>query len=238
VFRCKQFEVAHDKCAMKVGTDSLLLGSWAQPNDAKLILDIGTGSGILALMMAQKSTLDAHVYAVDVDDGAIIQASENVSASPWRNKVTTVHCALDDFDCDNPLDLIITNPPYFDAVDMTSSAFVRQTTQRSVARHEALLTTHALFTFSAKHLKSNGALYCVYPYNRAPSILEEAKRCGLHASRLMTVKHARTSSPYLMAFCFSKKECDLNKEVLIIRDGNGDYTAGYKTLCRDFYLRF
>lgn len=238
MFRCKQFEVAHDKCAMKVGTDSLLLGSWAQPNDAIHILDVGTGSGILALMMAQKSKPDAHVCALDIDDDAFIQASENVSASPWHNKVRTLHCALDDFDCDKSIDLIITNPPYFDAVDMTRRAFVRQTTQRSVARHESLLTPHALFTFSAKQLTNNGVLYCVYPYNRAPLILEEAKQCGLYASRLMTVKHALTSTPYLMAFCFSKKECGTNKEVLIIRDGNGDYTAAYKTLCRDFYLRF
>ena len=238
MFRCKQFEVAHDKCAMKVGTDSLLLGSWAQPNNATHILDIGTGSGILALMMAQKSKPDAHVCAMDIDDDAFIQASENVSASPWHDKIRMFHCALDGFDCDNLLDLIISNPPYFDAVDMTRSAFVRQTTQRSVARHESLLTPHALFTFSAKQLTNNGELYCVYPYNRAPFILEEAKRYGLHASRLMTVKHALASPPYLMAFCFSKREGGTNKEVLIIRDENGDYTAAYKTLCRDFYLRF
>lgn len=238
MFRCKQFEVAHDKCAMKVGTDSLLLGSWAQPNDASHILDIGTGSGILALMMAQKSTPEAHIYAIDIDDDAFVQASENASASPWRKKVQTFHCALDDFNCDTLLDVIITNPPYFDAVDTTRRAFSRQTTQRHVARQERQLTPGKLFTFSAKQLKSNGALYCVYPYNRAPLILEEAKRNGLHPLRLMTVKHAQASSPYLMAFCFSKREGHVNKEVLIIRDGNGDYTAAYKTLCRDFYLRF
>ena len=137
MFRCKQFSVKQDKCAMKVNTDSLILGSWAQPKAAKRILDVGTGSGILALMLAQQSEPDSHVFAIELDEAAAQQAAENFENSQWRDRLTLKHENLVAYTPNAPFDVIVSNPPYFEPPSQTSRAFETQSSQRFAARQTA-----------------------------------------------------------------------------------------------------
>ena len=131
-FEFKQFTVWHDKCAMKVGTDGVLLGAWANVESAKHILDVGTGTGLIALMLAQR-TVQADVTAIEIDSMAAIQARENIAHSPWKNRITLFNCDFRYFHDDLKYDLIVSNPPYF------VNALKCLDKQRNMARHTDLL---------------------------------------------------------------------------------------------------
>jgi len=132
-FQFKQFTVWHDKCAMKVGTDGVLLGAWADMEQARSILDVGTGSGLIALMAAQRN-LTAAITAIDIDESAIIQARENFDRSPWVNRLTAEPISLEDFagSTDAMFDVIVSNPPYF------HQSLHSPDKKRTLARHSAL----------------------------------------------------------------------------------------------------
>ena len=132
-FEFKQFTIKQDKCAMKVGTDAVLLGSWATANGSHLILDVGTGTGIIAMMLAQKTI--AHIDAIDIDELACIQAAQNVSESKFFGRVEVMHTSLQQYvkNAQKKYDLIITNPPYFEQSLKSSDE------QRSCARHADVL---------------------------------------------------------------------------------------------------
>ena len=116
-FRFKQFQVNHDRCAMKVGTDGILLGAWADVTQAKQILDLGCGSGLIALMLAQRSSAESKICAVEIDPAAAQQARENTLASPWKDKIQVYRQDIDSFcaQVESHFDLIVANPPYFEA---------------------------------------------------------------------------------------------------------------------------
>ena len=254
MFRCKQFNVAQDKCAMKVNTDSLILGSWVAPNNAQSLLDIGTGTGILALMLAQETVEFAKISALEVDKNAAEQARDNVRASKWPNKITVLHQALDEYEPEVRFDIIVSNPPYFEHANKSTNAYHTQTKSRTVARQTRLLTPLALFQFSASHLKNGGSLYCLYPFQRVEEIKQAAFSCGFSLAAQLTVKHNNESDPYLCAFRFQAHSGDDTSKVqgqeqtltsrmqaeqeLSIRELEGTYTPDFKALCQAFYLNF
>ena len=242
MFRCKQFVVNQTNCAMKVNTDSMILGSWAEPNYRHHILDIGTGTGILALMMAQKSAPSANITAIDIEEGATLQASANVAASPWPTKITVQHTKLSDLAADNAFDFIVSNPPYFEQVKGDSHAYQSQSEIREHARQTVSLTPANLFSFVAETLTPSGEFYCLYPCARESEIIDMAAELGLSTNRILRVQHDDQRSPYVTVFCMSKQQNQNHKqrdiEYLAIRDGAGDYSSRFKALCRDFYLRF
>src|SRR6266850_1577807 len=139
-FTFKQFIVHHDRCAMKVGTDAVLLGAWAGAAGAKTILDIGTGSGIIALMLAQRTPSYARIDAVEIEQSDFLQASENAQNSPWPEKIIVHHTSIQEYQTDSQYDLIICNPPYFINSLLPPSPFRKQ------ARHAALLPNRDLLT--------------------------------------------------------------------------------------------
>ncbi len=136
-FTFKQFHVAHDRCAMKVGTDGILLGAWAPVTNARRILDIGSGSGLIALMLAQRSPADCRIDAVELDSNAARQARENAAASPWHERVTVIESAIQTYQA-APYDLIVSNPPYF----VAGQSF--RDPARALARHTGGLDSRDL----------------------------------------------------------------------------------------------
>ena len=248
MFRCKQFVIHQDKCAMKVNTDSLILGSWVgQQQSSALakpinVLDIGSGTGILALMLAQQSCEAAHIDAVELDVNAATQATENVKLSPWVNKVrvhnTDIHC----FDSNTGYELIVSNPPYFAHSQGSTRAYDKQSDSRKAARQTSQLTEQALFTEVMSRLTDDGAFFCLYPYDTRHEKLAIADHLGLSCKAMLHVRHNDNTAPYVTAFYFVKQTSTLVHKMhtseLFIRTGSNEYTAEFKALCRNFYLKF
>jgi len=249
MFRCKQFSVAQDKCAMKVNTDSLILGSWVNPNGAKSVLDIGTGTGILALMMAQKTDDAADIQAIEVDESAAQQARDNAEMSKWSKRISVHHQALEVYKPKAKFDIIISNPPYFEHSNKPTNAFASQSDARHSARQTGLLSPTALFQFAANNVSAGGSLYCVYPYQRMAEIEQAALAFNLFVTSCLVVKHDSKSDPYLCVYRFqaqrandedseSVAESEEKYPTLTIRDHNSEYSSAFKVLCRPFYLKF
>lgn len=233
-FQFKQFTVRQDRCAFKVGTDSVLLGSWADPTQAKNILDIGTGSGVLALMMAQKS--DATITAIDIDADAFAEASENALNSPWKERIKVIHSPLQDFaeESTHQFDLIISNPPYFNNQAHATG------TSLSHARNTEKLQFHDLIRSAKKLLTNDGLFYVVLPVPEAKLFRTLAEKEGLVLSGLMRVQTKsgqEFEKRHLMLF--QKTAFLFKEEVLVIENEEHlDYTDEYRLLTRDFYLAF
>ena len=225
---------------MKVGTDSIMLGSWTEPGKAKRILDIGTGSGILALMMAQKSLPDARIVAIDIDSQAVKQASINGQNCPWPDKIEFTHTELQHFSSEWSFDLIISNPPYFvhkhGELGKSDPQYIEQ--QRRTARHTIQLPFEQLLLSVSTLLAKNGVFTCVLPVTEGEVLVELAKDYGLSCVAKLRVasNHNKPVTRVLLRFSFDAKSCGIQE--IVIRDLNSVYTKDYKKLCKDFYLNF
>ena len=217
-----------------------MLGCWTEPGQAKNILDIGTGSGLLALMMAQKSLQDARISAIDIDFQAVNQASKNSRNSPWPDKIQFTHTELQRFSSSLSFDLIISNPPYFvpkhGELGKSDPQFIEQ--QRRTARHTVCLTFEHLLLSVSRLLAKNGVFTCVLPVVEGDILVELAKDVGLfcEAKLLVASTPNKPVSRVLLRFSFARNSC--NVEEIVIRDLNSAYTKDYKKLCKDFYLNF
>lgn len=237
-FRCKQFSIDDTGCGMKVSTDALLLGSWAQPNDATNILDLGCGSGILTLMMLQKSVATARVHAIDVDDGAVVQTQKNIATSPWETKGKVEHVdagLLVKPDCG--YDFIISNPPYF--VEEKSDVNADMGRARRLARHQQSFSYDDLFKVCQRIASDRARITVMYPHSLFKRVVKSALTYHWHLVGYQDVQSKPNTTPYLTLYEFSNIEMGSvsNKENVIIQD-EVDYTSGFKHLCQDFYLRF
>lgn len=219
---------------MKVGVDSVLLGAWADTTGKQRILDIGTGTGLLALMAAQR-TETAVIDAVEIDGEACLQAQQNISGSPWTKRIRVI---CDDFgnfaaNCTDFYDLIITNPPFFTASLKSSDE------KRSIARHNDHLHYSDIVKEAKKLLTVGGLLAMVLPPREASLLVEVARHEGLHVRRELKVQ-SRSDKPVYRNFIeLSDTECLPEEETLCIEmAGKEDFTEEYKNLTRDFYLKF
>lgn len=233
-FEFKQFRIKQDRCAMRVSTDAVLLGAWTKPGNARNILDIGTGTGVIALMMAQKS--EAQITAIDIDKDSTDQASENVRESPYKGRVNVLHCAFQDFVCAYPgkFSLIVTNPPYFiDSLKNSAGS-------RTIARHTDRLSFDDLITGVKKILEEKGKFCLILPKNEAILFREKAESNGLYLSKLLRVRTTsdkRSEKRHLMQFEF--KETEFSESSLVIEaDKQKNYTREYIELTKDFYIHF
>lgn len=232
-FAFKQFTIKQDKCAMKVSTDAVLLGAWIIPNGSKKILDIGTGTGVIALMLAQKSA--ANIMAIDIDKDSTEQAQVNVLESVFRNiEVRNQSFQELTSSCTDKFNLIVTNPPYFiDSLKSTNDT-------RSKARHADLLPFEDLIAGVKKLLDEKGKFCLILPKNEAGIFRQMAEQKGLYLSKLLRVRtkpHKDTEKRHLMQFEF--KETEFSESTLIIeKEGSLNYTDEYKELTRDYYLNF
>lgn len=229
-FQFKQFTVWHDKCAMKVGTDGVLLGAWAPVGSAKRILDIGTGTGLVALMLAQR-TEDASITALEIDKDAAIQAQENINRSPWKERIEV---SREDFNHYHPsvkYDLIVSNPPYF--VDSLESPDQK----RNCARHNGSLTYEELLKGVTTLLSPQGTFALVIPSSVAGHVMELADKYALYPSAQLSVITKANGQPKrtLISFTFAKQQC--HTEDLLTETARHQYSEEYIRLTKDFYLK-
>lgn len=232
-FVFKQFKVHQDKCAMKVGTDAVLLGAWVNTSSAKTILDIGTGTGIISLMLAQKS--EAQIDAIDIDNNAYLQARENISASKWKDRIQIHHTSLQQYvvNSKHKYDLIVSNPPYF----VDSSKALEES--RTNARHTDQLPFSDLLEGVLKLLSLTGRFYVILPTKESQLFREMAEEQKLYVTRLTRVI-TRTDRPekrLLMTFEFVRKTIE-EDSITIEQDERHSYTDQYKELTKDYYVGF
>jgi tRNA1Val (adenine37-N6)-methyltransferase len=215
---------------MKVGTDGVLLGAWATVKSAKSCLDIGTGTGLLALMVAQRNR-DVAVVAIELDDEAVIQAKENVEASPWPNRIQVVHSDVRSYCAVKTFDHIISNPPYF------NDSLKSSDTHRSLARHTSTLSYMELLACVKNLLAPQGIFSLILPYDVCTEFIDLAKSHNLYCSRFCKVMPLPNANPKraLMEFSFSNSDTVL-EELVIESGGRHCYSAEYKELTKEFYL--
>ena len=225
-FDFKQFSVRQERCGMKVGTDGVLLGSWACNNAADLplsILDIGTGTGLIALFLAQRYP-NSQITAIDIDPEAVSQARENFIASPFGNRLTAIESSLQELKTDKLFDAIVCNPPFFvDSLHCPDG-------KRTIARHAKTLTFAELARCSSQLLKEAGTLSVIIPSERKNDMEAEAMFSGLSTSRICFVKTKGTKPAKRVMLEFSKCQEYIENDILVI--GNEKFVS----LTRDFYL--
>ena len=242
-FRFKQVTVWHDRCAMKVGTDGVLLGAWAgqerlgktQENPPRNILDIGTGSGLIALMLAQRFP-KARITGIDCDRDAAMQAKENFTGSPWADRLRTFHIGLQDFCRDTVtaaerFDLIVSNPPFYD------NTLTNPDSRRSTARHTGGLPHDELLLLSAGLLTDSGVFSLIVPSESEKSILRLADRSRLYPHRLTRVYSKPSTHPRRILASFGKQPVlSPAEDALTLTGPDGHRSAEHTALTQDFYL--
>lgn len=233
-FTFKRFTVRQDKCAMKVGTDGVLLGAWAGGRDILVsnVLDVGTGTGVVALMLAQRFP-GARIDAIDIDVCAVSQATENFAQSEWIERICAVHSSVQDFRPDRKYDLIVSNPPYF--IDS-----MKADAKRTLARHTDTLSYADLVDGVVRLLGNDGSFAVIFPYVESNIFIIEAAKKGLYVNRRMDVAGApgKPVKRVLLEFSFNRV-VDVPVENLIIESGGRHcYTEKYRELTKDFYLKF
>lgn len=228
-FQFKQFTVWHDKCAMKVGTDGVLLGAWTSIESAKSILDIGTGTGLVALMLAQRSK--ASIVALEIDASAAEQAQENVARSPWQNRIEVINKDFKQFVPGSKFDAIVSNPPYFvDSLNCPDK-------QRNSARHNSDLTYNELFKGVFNILSSDGLFTIVIPTDAEKQVKEMALAYAMYSVRQLYVitKPGNPPKRTLISFSFHNKKC--TTEQLLTEIARHQYSEEYIRLTQEFYLK-
>ena len=230
MFRFKQFTVRQEGAAMKVGTDGVLVGAWASAGaECRRILDIGTGTGLIALMAAQRFP-SARVVGVEIDAGSAAQARENVAASEWGDRIDIVHSAVQEYMSDERFDLIISNPPYYD------NSLVCPDYGRTAARHTVSLNFAELTTAAERLLADEGRFAVIVPTAAARSVIMATR---LHLVRRCDVRTKPSGSSIRTMLEFAARfDGAADCSELTIGDGAGGYDEDYKRLTRDFYLKF
>ncbi|CBG89265.1 tRNA(1)(Val) (adenine(37)-N(6))-methyltransferase TrmN [Citrobacter rodentium] len=231
-FTFKQFFVAHDRCAMKVGTDGILLGAWAPVAGVKRILDIGTGSGLLALMLAQRTDKSVIIDAVELDDEAAAQAQENVAGSPWADRVSVYTGAIQHWAArqTGKFDLIISNPPYY------AQGVECATPQREQARYTTSLDHPTLLATAAELITEEGFLCVVLPEQSGGAFTQQASEMGWHLRLRTDVAETEARLPHRVLLAFSPKKGECFSDRVVIRGPDQRYSESYTALTQAFYL--
>ena len=229
-FRFKQFAVEQEDVAMKVGTDGVLLGAWANTDNAKRILDIGTGTGVIALQMAQRNPI-AQIHAVEIDETTAKRARANFDLSPWAERMTVEQTAVQEFEPSEKFDLIVSNPPYF--ID----SLLPPDAKRSTARHTHDLTFDELDSAVCRLLADDGRFALILPITEFEKYLSLTQ---LHLVRRCNVCPIEGGAVKRVMGELAKRKPNVIKHetIAIERGKRGDYTDDYRTLTKDFYLKF
>ncbi len=232
-FQFKQFTVWHDQCAMRVNTDGVLLGAWAAVEKDRLILDVGTGTGLVALMVAQRS--QAGIHAVEIEENAFKQACSNIQNSPWTNRIEVMHSDFIEYvgSCSLKYSHIVANPPYF------SNSLKNPNPFKSIARHNESLPLSGFLKGVSRILSDGGMFSVILPENTA-EFENEAFLNGLKCTRQMLVRPFPGAPVKRRLIEFQKTENlpPVNFQELNIRDEAGNYSYIYIELTRNFYLNF
>ena len=239
-FKFKQFTVLQDRCAMKIGTDGVLLGAWVSlAKKPERILDIGTGTGVIAMQLAQRGSAQT-IDAIEIDAPAFEQCTENFEASPWSERLFCYHAAIQEFasEIDDTYDLIISNPPFY------SENYKPEEKTRDTARFNDALSFQHLLVCAAHLLTDRGRFAVILPKKEEIKFIELAQESGLYPKRICRVRGNVNSEEKrsLLEFSFLPKgergrEKEIKIESLTIETNRHDYTKDYIQLVKDFYLK-
>lgn len=230
-FRFKQFTIVQEMSAMKVGVDGVILGSWINTNGIQSFLDVGTGTGLLALMAAQRS--EATVMAIDIDGPSCQEAEQNAKNSPWHDRIRVIHISLQEMAKNGhpKFNAIISNPPYF--MNSSRPGDIR----RSSARHADHLSFLDFLTCSRQLLLPGGTISVILPADTAAYFVSTALDHGLYLNRLTRIRHFPGKPFHRHLMEFTDRNNPVSESILTIDSGNG-FTEEYRNLTRDFYLAF
>ncbi len=230
IFRFKQFSITNDLSAMKVGTDGVLLGAWANVEKSKKVLDVGTGTGLIALMIAQRCA--AKIDAIEIDSVAAREAHNNFLESPWNDRLNIIEGDFSNIDNLNldKYDTIVSNPPYF------INSLKSPDEQRSTARHCSSLSYEKLLKNSSKILCGGGHIYLITPYDVEISLNQLIKEIYLFVCNKIYVKPTPDSHPKRILWDISNVKSKYDYGSIIIEKARHIYTDDYIALTKDYYL--
>jgi tRNA1Val (adenine37-N6)-methyltransferase len=230
-FRFRQFNVADDESSMKVGTDAVLLGAWAEKNNPINILDIGTGSGLIALMMAQRYE-SAQIHAIDLHAPSIKQSKENFSQSPWNKRLCATHISLQKFALETQLkfDLVVSNPPYF------TNSLLPPNPAKQLARHTETLSYLEIAEGVSKLMHPEACFCLILPYENHDVFEKHANSKGLYMSRQLRIIPVTGKAPNRLLSAWKFHPSPVISDSLTIRNEDQTYSEAYKQLTRNFYL--
>jgi len=238
-FQFKKFKVHQDRCAMKVGTDGVLLGAWSSiEHEPKSILDIGAGTGVIALQLAQRSSAST-IDAIEIDDQAHEQCTHNFENSDWADRLFCYHASVQEFasEMEHKYDLIVSNPPFFKAPKSIDAQTQNISQERAVARFTDTLPFKHLVVCAAHLLSQNGVFCTILPHKEADSFIEIAAQNKLFISKICTIRGIKTSKIKRCMLAFSLHQSKPKTQELIIEVSRHNYTQDYKNLVRDFYVK-
>jgi tRNA1Val (adenine37-N6)-methyltransferase len=252
-FQFKQFTVAHDRCAAKIGTDGVLLGAWTSiEHNPDSILDIGTGTGIIALMLAQRSVAQT-IDALELDDDAYEQATQNFEESPWGDRLFCYHAHLHEFasEMDEQYDLVVCNPPFYKNPSLPLASLPKgestMSESRKKARFQDAMPFELLVGAVLKLLSPGGTFNVIIPYQEKDTFIHLCAQGNLFPKRITRVKGTLTSDikRCLLEFSYlgstqdkfgNSKKTVLSQELVIEKERHS-YTPAYVALVKDFYLK-
>ncbi len=234
MFTFKQFQIQQDKTAMKVGTDGVLLGAWTPVHNQPFsILDIGTGTGLIALMLAQRTSAE-QIDALEIEENAYEQAVENFENSPWSDRLFCYHAGLDEFmdEPEDEYDIIVSNPPFY------TEDYVSGDRSRDQARFEASMPFNDLIEAADLLLSENGIFSVIIPYKEEQNFIAFALESELYPFKITRVKGTPTSEikRSLLAFARNSKS-EIEIDELVIEIARHQYTNDYVSLTKEFYLK-
>ncbi len=241
-FQFKQFTVNQNQCAMKIGTDSVLLGAWASlKNNPYSVLDIGAGTGVISLMLAQRSNAEL-IDSIEIDDEAYEQCVDNFESSPWGNRLFCYHASLEEFtdEIEDEYDLIISNPPFY-SPSLASPSLPKgekfMSNARKIARFTDAMPFKHLIESVSILLSENGIFTVIIPFKEESKFIDLASKAHLSPNSILHVKGNPTSEIKRSLIEFSFRESDTKIEELIIEIKRHQYTEDYINLTKDFYLK-
>ncbi len=233
-FQFKQFTIHQDKCAMKVCTDTCLLGAVVADTiennkiTVENILDIGCGTGLLSLMLAQK--INTEIDAVEIDTAAYQQAAKNFEDSPWKERLAIFNNDILEFCTNKIYGCIISNPPFFEGSLKSSNS------KKNTAKHDTALILEQLLNVVKDHLKPDGFFSVLLPYYRLDYFIKESKKIGLFLSQKILVKQTAGHAYFRGILFFRRQQTDIINEEIIIKNETGNYTGPFTLLLKDYYL--
>ncbi|MGE5420609.1 MAG: tRNA1(Val) (adenine(37)-N6)-methyltransferase [Chloroflexota bacterium] len=230
-FTFKQFTIRQDMCAFKVGTDGVLLGAYADVTGAKRILDIGSGTGLVAIMLAQRSP--AEIVAIEPDVESFHQLVNNIEDCKWKDRIQAVNDSVQNYDPGFSFGLIVSNPPYF------INSIRNPDNRKSGARHNDTLPHDELLASVTRMLEENGRFQVIMPFAEGNVLVAEAAAYGLHCNEILKIKPLPSSEVRRLVLTFSRQKMRVSEKFLTIEHGSRhEFTEAYRALISDFYLKF